>query len=107
MPKKDLVIALVYLGKLPLQIGKIIYCTMKKQTRLLKNLWFVFQTKCKISNYFTFKDRIPWFLRSSTVYKFLCSGCNTTYCGKTKYHLRPGYVNNLEFWEPLEKSLRQ
>ena len=50
------------------------------------NVRFVFQTKCKISNFFTFKDKIPSFLRSGIVYKFHCRSCNATYYGKTKRH---------------------
>ena len=32
------------------------------------NLRIVFQTKCKLINFFTFKDKIPVFLRSGIVY---------------------------------------
>ena len=52
------------------------------------NIRFVFQTKCKISNFFTFKDKIPSFLRSGIVYKFQCGSCNATYYGKTKRHFK-------------------
>ena len=45
---------------------------------------FASQTKCKISNFFTFKDKIPLFLRSGIVYKFQSGGCNATYYDKTK-----------------------
>ena len=41
---------------------------------------------CKISNFFTFKDKIQSFLRSGIVYKFKCSSCNATYYGKAKRH---------------------
>ena len=46
------------------------------------------QTKCKISNFFTFKDKIPSLLRSGIVYKFQCGSCNATYYGKTKCHFK-------------------
>ena len=49
---------------------------------------FFFQTKCKISNFFTFKDKIPSFLCSGIVYKFQCGSCNATYYGKTKRHFK-------------------
>ena len=52
------------------------------------NVTFVFQTKCKISNCFTFKDKIPLVLRSGIVYKFQCGSCNATYYGKTKRHFK-------------------
>ena len=52
------------------------------------NIWFVFQTKCKMSNFFTFKDKILSFLRSGIVYKFHCGSCNAAYYGKTKRHFK-------------------
>ena len=39
-----------------------------------------------MSKFFTFKDGIPLFLRSGTVYKFQGGGCNTTYYDKIKRH---------------------
>ena len=44
----------------------------------------VFYIKTAISNFFTFKDKIPSFLRSGIVYRFQCGSCNATYYGKTK-----------------------
>ena len=48
----------------------------------------VFHTKCKLINFFTSKDKIPVFLRSSFVYKFRCGGCNITYYGKIKRYFK-------------------
>ena len=83
VPKKNLVIALTYLGKLSLQICARINHIMKNKLPYC-NIRFVFQTKCKISNFFTFKDKIPSFLHSSVVYKFQCGSCH----GKTKRHFK-------------------
>ena len=76
MRKKNLVKALSYIDTRSSHIikNKLPYC----------NLWFVFQVKCKISNFFTFKDEIPSFLRSGIVFKCQCGGRNATYYGKTK-----------------------
>ena len=52
------------------------------------NVRIVFQSKCKLINFFTFKDKIPIFLRSGIVYKFKCGGCNATYFGKTKRYFK-------------------
>ena len=64
----------------------------KLKSILYKNSYphvqFVFQTKCKISNSFTFKYKIPSVLCSGIVYKFQCSSCNATYYGKIKHHFR-------------------
>ena len=94
VPKKNLVIALPYLGKLSLQIHTRINHIMKNKL-LCCNIQFVFQTKCKISNFFTFKDKIPSFLRSGIVYKFQCGSCNATYYGKTKHHFKVRMCDHL------------
>ena len=87
VPKKDLMIVLPYLGKLSLQIRTRINLVMKNKLPHC-NFQIVFQTKCKLINFFIFKDKIPVFLHSGIVYKFKCSGCNATYYGKTKRHFK-------------------
>ena len=87
MPKKDLIIVLPYLGKRLLQIRTIINRVMKNKLHHF-NFRIAFQTKCKLVNSFTFKDKIPFFLCFGIVYKFKCSGCNTTYYGKAKRHFK-------------------
>ena len=87
VPKKDLMIVLPYLGKLLLQICTRINCVMKNKPRHC-NFRIVFQSKCKLINFFTFKDKIPIFLHSGIVYKFKCGGCNDTNYGKTKRHFK-------------------
>ena len=87
VPKKNLVIALPYLVKLSLEIRTSINRIMKNKLPYC-NIRFVFQTKCKISNFFTFKDKISLFLRSGIVYKFQCGSCNATCYGKTKRHFK-------------------
>ena len=94
VPKKQL-ITLPYLGKLSLQIRTRINRIMKNKLPYC-NVQFVFQTKCKISNFFTFKDKISLVLRSGIVYKFQCSSCNTTYYGKTKRHFKVRMCEHLE-----------
>ena len=85
--KKNLVIDLPYLGKLSLQIHTRINRIMKNKLPYC-NIRLVFQTKCKISNFFTFKDKISSFLQSGIVYKFQCGSCNATYYDKTKRHFK-------------------
>ena len=87
VPKKQLIITLPYLGQLSLQIHTRINRIMKNKLPYC-NVQFVFQTKCKISNFFTFKDKIPLVFRSGIVYKFQCGSCNATYYGKTKRHFK-------------------
>ena len=78
VPKEYLIIALPYLGKLSLQIRTRINRIMKNKLPYC-NVQFVFQTKCKISNFFRFKDKIPSVLHSGIVYKFQYGSCNATY----------------------------
>ena len=85
--KMDLMIVLPFLGKLLLQIRTRINRVMKNKL-LHYNFRIVFQTKCKLINFFTFKDKICTFLRSGIVYKFKCCGCNATYYGKTERHFK-------------------
>ena len=104
VPTKDLVIALPYFGKLSLQICTRINCIMKNKL-LYCNIKFVFQAK-KIKNFFTFKDKIPSFLRSGIVYKFQCGGCNATYMAKLNVIFRSNFVSTLEFLHSLGKELK-
>ena len=66
--------------------NKLPYCNIK----------FVFQTKCKINTFFTFKNKILSFLCSDIVYKFQCGSCNATYYGKTKRHFKVRICEHLE-----------
>ena len=80
-------IVLPYLGKLSLQIrtrnnrvikSKLSYC----------NIQIALQAKCKLINFFTFKNKIPVFLHFGIVYKSKCSDCNANYYGKPKSHFK-------------------
>ena len=87
VPKKHLMIVLPYLGKLSLQIRTRISGVMENKLPHC-NFRIVFQSKCKLINFFTFKDKIPTFFCSGIVCKFKCCGCNATYFGKTKGHFK-------------------
>ena len=80
-------IVLPYLGKLSLQIRTRISRVMENKLPHC-NFRTVFQSKCKLINFCTFKDKIPTFFRSGIVYKFKCCGCNATYFGRTKRHFK-------------------
>ena len=54
VPKKELMIVLPYLGKFSLQIRTRIYRVMKDKLPH-SNFRIVFQSKCKLINFFTFK----------------------------------------------------
>ena len=41
----------------------------------------------KTASIFSTKDKIPFFLKSMVVYKFVCPSCNACYMGETARHL--------------------
>ena len=50
------------------------------------NVKLVFSTY-KVKNIFSFKDPIPFDLKSNVVYQFTCVGCNSHYIGETTRHI--------------------
>ena len=90
---------------MPLQICTRINRIMKNKL-LYCSVPFVFQTTCKISNFFTFKDKIPSFLSSGIVYKFQCGSCNATYYGKTKCHFKVRMCEHLGISALAEKRIK-
>ena len=47
------------------------------------NIRFIFKPSLRLSNFFSFKDRIPKCMRSCVVYRFKCQQCNLLYVGQT------------------------
>ena len=72
--------------------NKLAYCVIR----------FGFKVKCKISGFFTFKNRIPSFLRFDIVYKFRCGGWNS----KTKRHFTFKMFEHLNICHSLGKELK-
>ena len=69
------------------------------------NFRIVLQSKCKLINFFTFKDKIPIFLRSGIVYKFKC--CNAAYYGKTKGYFKVKMGEHLGFSSLTGKRVKR
>ena len=104
-PKNDLVITLLYLGNFSLHIRAGINCIMKMELPFC-NFWFVFQTKCKINNFFTFKDKTPSFFCSDLVNKFHFAGCNSVYYGTSKRHFKVQLIlKNAQFSLTITRTL--
>ena len=103
--KKNLIITLPYLGKLSLQIHTRINRIIKNKLPYC-NVQFAFQTKCKICNFFTFKDKTPSVLRSGIVYIFQCRSCNATYYDKTKCHFKVRICEHLGISALIEKRVK-
>ena len=52
---------------------------------LILKLFFYF---FYINNYFSNKDKTPYFLKSFLIYKFACARCNSCYIGETCRHFK-------------------
>ena len=87
MPKKELIIILLYLGNMSQIVKTKLTKTMSKHMKFCK-LRVIFQTNNRLKNYFCLKDFVPEALRSSLIYKFLCGSCTASYIGKTYRHFK-------------------
>ena len=83
---KDLVIVLPLLGKLLLDLRTRLRNSISKNLPFCK-IRAIFKSSTRISNFFQFKDKMLYCLRSNVVYKFSCARCNATYYCETCRHL--------------------
>ena len=80
--KKELFIVLQYLGNLSLALRTRLQSSINKNLPFCK-IKVIFKSATRLSNFFRFKDKVPFNLRSHVVYKFSCGRCNATYYGET------------------------
>ena len=83
--KKDVIMPLVYLGKISIELKKRLRNTFRLYCPDV-NLKVVFSSQNRLKNGFSFKDVIMMDLNSLVLYNFTCGICNDTYIGKTKRH---------------------
>ena len=105
VPKKPYLVLLPFLGTLSLQIRTKIE---KSLTEILPHCdpKVIFRSTRRLSNCFSFKDRLPKSLLSGLVYKFKCSDCNVTYYGKTKRHFKVRISEHLGVSPLTEKRVK-
>ena len=84
--KKELFIALPYLGNLSLAIRTPFQNSINENLPFCK-IKVIFKSTTCLSNFFRFKDTVPFNLRPNVVYKFSCGRSNATYYGETCQHL--------------------
>ena len=75
--KKELFIALPYLGNLPLVIRTRLQNSINKNLPFCK-IEVILKSTTRLSKFFRFKDKVPFNLRSNASYKFSCGTCNAT-----------------------------
>ena len=105
VPKKNLVIGLPYLGKLSLQIRTRTNGIMKNKLPYC-NIRFVFQTKCKISNFFTFKDKSHRSYVLALFINFSVVAAMLPIMAKLSVNLKSECENTWEFLHSLGKELK-
>ena len=91
VPKKELLVALPYLGTFSLNLRKRLYKLVSKSLPQCNKKFFkkvIFQSKNQLSIFFKFKDSIPLHLCFHLIYKFQCSNCNIIYYNETERHLK-------------------
>ena len=79
--KKELFIALPYLGNLPLVIRTRLQNSINKNLPFCK-IEVILKSTRRLSKFFRFKDKVPFNLRSNVSYKFSCGTCNATIMAK-------------------------
>ena len=75
--KKEIVVPLVFLGRISLQIKKKLQSTFRELAPGLK-LKIVFSSPNRLRSGFMFKDRLPREMDSMLLSKFTCGTCNCT-----------------------------
>ena len=90
--KRELLVALPYLGTFSLNLRKCLYKSVSKSLSQ-RNIKVIFQSKNRLSSFFKFKDSIPLYLRSHLIYKFQRSNCNIAYYGENeKFSVKDHYL---------------
>ena len=85
--KKEVILPLVFLGKISLQIKKKLQSIFRELAPGLK-LTTVFSSPNRLISGFRFKDRSPREMDSMLLYKFMCGTCNCFYIGETKRYFQ-------------------
>ena len=83
--KKEVMISLLFLGKISIQVKKKLQSIFREYGRGL-NLKVVFKSPNRLRNGFSFKDVLPMNFDSKVLYKYTCDTCNCIYIGETKRH---------------------
>ena len=82
VPKKEVTIVLPFLGTTSHDVKKKLTSSFRKFLPFCE-VKFVFKTACRMSSYFSFKDKFPVSLMSGVIYLYSCANCNVSYIGCT------------------------
>ena len=83
--KKELICALPFIGNKSLQLRTPLVNSIDNNLKFCKRK-VIFQSPCKLSLLFRYKDSHKKEIRSDIVYRYTCSNCKVTCYGKTYRH---------------------
>ncbi len=92
--RKNVFMVLPYCGVISLQVRTRIMSLCRKHFPQV-SFRIVLKPSCRISNMFPYKDTVPMLLRSGLIYQYKCSGCNSTYYGKTIRHAKTRFCEHI------------
>ena len=108
--KKILFFCIPYTGQHSLQIRTQLHKLLSKAYPHI-SIRFFFRPTCRLSDFFLFKDRIPFAMRSHVVYKYKCQCCGACVCWSntptyTHANLRT-YWSFVQTWKSVQLSVFQ
>ena len=92
--KKTIQIILPFLGTVTGKVERSLQKALKTHLPNYK-INVISRASTRLSNLFSFKDKIPSYLNHCVVYKFTCGGCNSTYIGQTTRHIKTRFSEHL------------
>ena len=98
-------IVLPYLGSISSRVRRNLKSLAKKYIPKCQ-IKIIFKSPAKLSSVFTFKDKLQSYLVLGVVYKYTCSGCNSTYIGKTSRHTQKRFSEHMGKSRLTGKSLK-
>ena len=93
-----------YTGQQGLQIRTQLHKLLSKAYPNI-SIRFVFRLTCRLSDFFPFKDRIPFAMRSHVVYKYKCQCCGALYVGQTRRHIQRRISEHMGVSSKIGKNL--
>ena len=92
--RKTIQLIAPFLGSASRKIEKTLKNVIERNNTDLKTQ-IIYRAASRLSSLFRFKDQIPSYLHSRVVYHYKCSGCNSTYIGKTRRHTKTRFAEHL------------
>ena len=93
-PTKTHQIILPYLGVFTRRIEKKIKKALSEHLPNTK-LNVIYRASTRLRTLFTFKDKIPTYIRSGLIYKYTCNSCNAVYIGETGRHQKTRFCEHM------------